>query len=381
MLDSDHIKELIALRHELHKNPELSGAEVNTADNIAKYLEQYNPDALVKNLGSNGLAAVFEGESQGAITMIRCELDALPIVEINQNIPYASSIPGVSHKCGHDGHMTMVAGLAKLLHQNRPLKGNVILLFQSAEETGQGARWIIEDPKFKDIRPNYVFALHNLPGFKKGEILLKNGTFCAASKGIKIQLHGKTSHASEPERGVSPALAVATLIPKLLDLPRRYQADFKDFVLVTLTHTQIGEKTFGVSPADAEIYLTIRAFLDDDLKSLTDKIQEAVANVQASLTTDISFYEAFDSTTNHEESVELLSNIAQDGDHQVTYLDQPNRWSEDFGLFLQQSQGAMFGLGSGTNQPALHNPDYDFPDDIIETGVDMFWRVIQTINY
>ncbi len=381
MLDRAHLVELIELRHRLHQQPELSGKEEDTAAFIADYLKRHNPDLLLESLGKNGVAAVFAGYSPGETTMIRCELDALPIVEANSDLHYKSSTPGVSHKCGHDGHMAIVCGLARLLHENPSQSGRVILLFQPAEETGQGARWVLDDPRFKDIQPDHIFALHNLPGYPLHHVLLKKGTFCAASKGLKIKLSGITAHASEPENGVSPALAVAKLIPKLIDIPQNHSTEFSDFVLVTLTHTQIGEKTFGISPANAEIYLTIRAYSDQDLRRLVKLIEHNVTKAASNLKVEISGHEAFDATINHDAQVDLIEKAAIESGLIAISLPKPNRWSEDFGLFLQQSKGAMFGLGSGLEQPALHNPDYDFPDELIETGVKMFWGIIKELNY
>ncbi len=378
MLANEHLTELTKLRHQLHQNPELSGEEVNTATRIVHYLNQFSPSKIISDLGRHGVAAIFESGNDGPTTLIRSELDALPIHETNEELNYKSKIKGVSHKCGHDGHMATVSGLANLLHKSAPKKGKVVLLFQSAEETGQGARWILQDPIFDKIKPDYCFALHNLPGYPKHSIIIKEGTFCAASKGLKIRLEGITSHASEPEKGISPTLVVASLIPKLLGIHK--QDEFEDFVLSTLTHTSIGERTFGVSPAIAEIFLTIRAYLDKDLEKLESKIQQSVKDETSHLVISFSEHEAFDATMNHPDEAKLVKSIALENDLELIEMSSPNRWSEDFGLFLQQSKGAMFGLGSGESQPALHNPDYDFPDELIETGVRMFWGILKKFN-
>ncbi len=213
-----NLDELVNLRKELHRNPELSGKEKNTSDKINNFIGRFYPDEIITELGGHGLAFIFKGKEKGKTILFRSELDALPISEQN-DFEYKSSIENVSHKCGHDGHMTILSGFASLLNDNKPAKGKVVLLFQPAEETGEGAAKVLEDKKFEQIKPDYVFALHNLPGYPAGSVVIKNGTFASASKGMIIKLHGKTSHASEPENGITPTPAVASIIQKLPFIP------------------------------------------------------------------------------------------------------------------------------------------------------------------
>ncbi|GAB5522721.1 MAG: amidohydrolase [Roseivirga sp.] len=350
-----------------------------TIQRLCSYLESLSSETKMIKAGK-GLLVVFEGRSDGPTTMIRAELDALPIQEINQ-LAYTSQTPGVSHKCGHDGHMTMVVGLVHLLNERPPEKGRVVLLFQSAEETGQGAQWMINDSAFQALKPDYAFSLHNLPGLPLRQITCKAGTFCAASTGIKIRLFGKTAHASSPETGVSPALGISQLAMALQSLVENSR--FSDFTLLTITHLQVGEPSFGISPGEGELRVTIRAYQDEDLAMLKGLIESHVSGISQSegLTFDISYHEPFAATVNHQEAVDMIKEVAMQSGLTFGEMSKPNPWSEDFGLFLQQSQGAMFGLGSGIDQPALHNPDYDFPDELIETGVTMFWGLIQRLNY
>lgn len=379
MLNPQILETLTALRHELHSHPEVSGEEAETRDRVRTNLNKISPGADIQEAGK-GLIATYGGTAKGPTTVIRAELDALPIQEVNQ-MWYKSQNPGVSHKCGHDGHMTMVAGLAHLLEEQPPEKGNVVLLFQSAEETGQGARWMLDEPAFRSLKPDYAFSLHNLPGVPMHQITCKTGTFCAASTGIKIKLHGKTAHASSPDTGVSPAMGISRLAVILESLVQN--SSFSDFTLLTITHLQVGEPTFGISPGTGELRVTIRAYRDSDLNELKGLIElqvEQVAQVEG-LTFDISCHEPFAATTNDKNAVEMIQEVANQSGITFCQMPEPNPWSEDFGLFLQQSQGAMFGLGSGIDQPALHNPDYDFPDELIETGITMFWGLIQRLNY
>ncbi len=379
MLKPLDLENLIALRHELHSHPEVSGNESETRYRISFWLQQTLPEVEIAEAGI-GLFAICKGSDTGPVTLIRAELDALPAEEVN-DVSYKSLRPGVSHKCGHDGHMTMVAGLAHLLRDHPPEKGSVVLLFQSAEETGEGARWMLNTPAFQEIKPDYAFSLHNLPGLPMHQITCKTGTFCAASTGIKIRLYGKTAHASSPQTGLSPAMGITQLTTVLNALVGA--SDFADFALLTITHVQVGEPTFGISPGVGELRVTVRAYQDadlDKLKALIESRVEEVAKAE-SLTFDLTCHEPFVATVNHKEAVEMIRQVAEQSDLRFNPMELPNPWSEDFGLFLQQSKGAMFGLGSGVDQPALHNPDYDFPDELIETGVAMFWGLLQKLNY
>lgn len=377
MLLTNELHQLLDLRQRLHQHPELSGHESHTATTIHEFIKAYNPQKIITQLGGNGLAAIWKGNTAGKTVMIRAELDALPIQEIN-SFKHKSQTPNISHKCGHDGHMAIVCGLAILLKKEPIKQGRVILLFQPAEETGQGARAILDDKRFESIRPDYAFALHNLPKQNMGTILCRRGSFCAASTGLIIKLKGVTAHASQPETGKNPALATAQLI-QCLDLILETN-DFINKTLITLTHAVIGEKSFGVSAGEAEVWLTLRAFEKHDfdlLITLIEKEAHALAE-RFTLTIDMSYHESFEVTKNHFKAVDLIKAAAEHNRFSYEEMSQPNPWSEDFGLFLQSCEGAMFGIGSGVHTPDLHNPDYDFPDELIETGVNMFWRLIKT---
>lgn len=190
---SDFMPELIQLRRELHAHPELSDDEQQTAAILKEFFIQFRPDEVITPLGSNGIAFVFGSGRPGPTVVFRCELDAIPVEEKN-DFAYRSRISGLSHKCGHDGHMAIMAGFGHLISLNRPRKGQVILLFQPAEETGQGAAAVVDDQKFKNLNADYAFALHNLPGYPLGTILLKSGTINCASRGMIVKLIGTTSH-------------------------------------------------------------------------------------------------------------------------------------------------------------------------------------------
>ena len=256
---------LVDLRRKLHRYPELSGSEKVTSGMISEFLKNLEPDEIIHDLGGMGLAARFKGNKKGPRVIVRAELDALPIQE-NSDLVHRSTVNGVSHKCGHDGHMAIVAGVAEKFSQKKPEKGELIVLFQPAEETGMGANEVINDEKFSSIEPDYIIALHNLPGFNKNEIILSKGVFSAASIGMIVELKGKTSHAAEPENGISPAAAVADILKELPLLAGK--DDFKSFTLVTIIHARIGEVAFGTSPGDAVVMATLRALDNDEMENL-----------------------------------------------------------------------------------------------------------------
>ncbi|MBN1250997.1 MAG: amidohydrolase [Bacteroidales bacterium] len=373
-------QEIIKLRQEIHKYPEVSNNEYKTSERIINFVEKYNPDEIIK-LCETGLAFVFNGKVKGKTIVFRSELDALPINE-KTGLEYSSVNKQIAHSCGHDGHMAILAGLCQKIDENRPKKGRVILLFQPAEEVEQGARDIIENPKFIAFKPDFMFALHNVPGFEKHKIILKRGSFASASKGMTIKLTGKTAHAAEPENGISPADAISRIIKKLHEL-RKNKTLFKDFILLTIIHIQLGEISFGTSPGYAELRITLRAFENEDMEVLTDNCEKIIKEISQSekLSCEISYSEAFPATVNDNKCVSIVEKSAKQINLNIEYIENPFKWSEDFGYFTEKYDACYFGLGSGKNQSQLHNPDFDFPDDIIETGVNLFYTIYKkTLN-
>ncbi|WP_372642388.1 amidohydrolase [Ancylomarina sp.] len=370
-------QKIIKLRRELHKYPELSNDEHHTSEQIINFIKEYNADEIIR-LGDTGVLFVFNGKETGKTILFRSELDALPIKEMTR-VEYKSVNNNISHACGHDGHMAILTGLAQKISNDRPTKGKVILLFQPAEEVEQGARDVMENPKFKTINPDYMFALHNVPGFKKHGIILKKGSFASGSKGMTVKLTGKTAHAAEPQNGISPADAISRVISKLHSL-REDKTLFSDFILLTIIHIQLGEISFGTSPGYAEMRITLRAFENEDLDLLTNQCEKIIQEISSSesLSCEISYNEVFPATVNNDQCVDVVEQSAKQIGLEVEHLKTPFKWSEDFGYYTEIHKACYFGLGSGNNQPQLHNPDFDFPDDIIETGVKLFYQIYKS---
>ncbi len=374
MDDLFNISELIKLRRELHKNPEKSGEEKETAKKIKTFLKKYKPDEIIEEIGGHGVAAIFQGKKEGPSVLFRCDLDALPIDEVN-TFNYKSNNKGIAHKCGHDGHMTIISGLAQAISKNRPDAGKVILLYQPSEENGMGAGYVLDDPKFDPIRPDYVYALHNLPGFPKKSIIYNPGIFASASKGLIIRLFGKTSHAGEPENGLSPAIAMAELVKELTYLPEK--EEFEGFTLTTVIHARLGEIAFGTTPGYAEVMATLRSHTNEDMEKLSEKAIQLVQKhtKQHKLDYETEWTEEFLATENNKNAADAVKKAAEENNSEIIERKEPFRWSEDFSRFTKQFKGALFGLGAGEETPQLHNPDYDFPEEIIETGINVFFGI------
>ena len=374
------LDQLIHLRHWLHAHPEVSRQEVETAEYMRGFLRNHAPPDAIVPLHDAGFAAVYVGKSAGKTILFRCELDALPIHEINDDIAYRSVFDGVGHKCGHDGHMAIMAGLAQTLVE-RPAKGRVVLLFQPDEETGTGARMSCLHPNFEQIKPDLVFALHNLPGFPIGHVVCKTGTFASQVKYVSVKMAGKEAHSAQPETGVSPSYALAELTLLARDIQAKYDSP-EAYALVVPVYNQLGVQASGISPARGEVHFTLRSACPKIVDKMWCDIQTNSVTIATKygLTADFDTRETFAGTVNAERGFDLIRRAAGLIDQPFVTLDHPFRWGEDFGELTSRYEGAMFGLGAGIGQPDLHNPDYDFPDEIITIGVEMFATLINLAN-
>ncbi|MEQ8906563.1 amidohydrolase [Ekhidna sp.] len=373
-MEETTIKDLIAFRKELHTYPEVSQKESETQRRIIEFLASKGVEG--KKIGGTGVFVVFDSGNEGKTIMLRSDHDALAIQEIN-DFDYKSRNEGVSHKCGHDGHTAIMCGVAQYFQKNPLAKGKVILVFQPAEENGEGAKAILADGQF-NYEPDLVYALHNLPGYPLHQIVIKEGNFTAAAKSIIIKLDGKTSHAAEPESGLNPALAISELIQMFKDVS---QPDFNrdDFALITPIYIHMGELSYGVSAGHGEVHYTLRTWNRETMNPLTETVLKRVDEilVKHDLKSEISWTEEFASNRNDPKAVQLIDKVIEELGFSKEERERPFKWGEDFGLFTQKFPGAMFGIGSGEDCPALHNPDYDFPDEITVTGIKMFTHIVE----
>lgn len=380
MLSADDLRDLTVFRQHLHRFPEVSREETVTAERIVQALVALQPDQVVTGLGGHGVAAVFNGLADGPTVLFRAELDALPIEELSE-AAHRSAIPGKGHLCGHDGHMTLLIGLGRLIARARPARGRVVLMFQPAEEDGSGAAAVVADPRYAALRPDWAFSIHNMPGLPFGHSALKAGAVNCASQGLKITLTGKTAHASLPETGVSPALALARLIPAISALGQVGPLG-PEYRLVTITHAQLGEAAFGIAPGEAELWATLRTMEDGQMAALRDAAMD-LARAEAAawgLGVRFSHHDDFAASVNDLQATAHLARALDALGMPYDEGDLPMRASEDFGRFGQGgTRSAMLFLGVGEDHPALHNPDYDFPDALIPLGVQIFHRVMRDI--
>ncbi len=380
------------LRKEIHKHPELSNQEVDTAKRVKSYFSDLNPSNIIEGIGGTGVAFEYIGShyiptpkasSQEQPTLLlRCELDALPIQEIN-SFEHKSVNDHVSHKCGHDGHMAILCEVGRFLSKNELLNGRVILLFQPAEEIGTGAIEVVKDPLFINIAPDFAFALHNLPGKPLGEVYVKPGIFNFASQGIIIQLDGIESHAAHPEDGISPAIALCKIIQRLNNLPQIFKALDDEYISVTIISAQMGGANFGTSPGSATVMATLRTSSNELMERMyteAELIINEIANEER-IKSNISKEDVFSTCTNTNLAYDLVTAACSKAKVKCNTINEPYRWSEDFGRLLDSSkEGAMFTIGAGVDSPQLHNPDYDFPDELTSIASAVFIELIRKIN-
>lgn len=367
----------ISVRHTLHAHPELSGEESKTAAFIVEQLRLLGIEKIHTGFAQHCIVAEIEGQEAGKTLLFRCELDALPIQEIN-DFAHKSKKDGVSHKCGHDGHSATLLAFAQKLQQQKLKRGKVLLFFQSAEETAVGAKKALDSGFFDQFSIDCAFAYHNLPRFPLGTVVCKKGIFTPCVESLSIELIGKNCHASEPANGINPAKAIAKIIQYFESL---HQADRQhaDYFVTTPIYINMGEKAYGMSAGYAQIDYTIRTWDNARLEEYKQNIIKKVEEIsrKAQLIAHITWLEPFKANNNHPTAFHKIKDAAQTNGVEFIEIKEPLNFGEDFGLFTDRYKGAMFGLGSGENCSALHTSDYDFPDELIEVGSEMFWQLLE----
>lgn len=375
------MQDIKEIRHRLHAHPGLSGEEIFAHDLVVDFLRDCRPTEVFDHVGGYGVVAVW-GDNRSLPTLVfRADTDALPIHEAT-DLAYKSEIPFVSHKCGHDGHTSILLRLAELLGEHcEELNINIILVFQPEEETGLGSQKILDSGILQQYNVKGVFGIHNLPGYHEGTVVLNYHTFAAASTGVVYSLVGRQTHASTPEKGLNPGLAVAEIVQRMDQLNGKKNVTPDAFQQSTLICVRVGEEAFGTSAGEAQVMFTLRTFSNERMGQLMDKANGIVAEVASKygLTTSYELRDPFHATENDSMIVEQLEEILCE-DHKVVTAITPFRWSEDFANYLIRFPGAMFGIGAGEKHAELHHPDYDFPDEIIEPTAQMFWKVAQEFS-
>ncbi|MEG0796865.1 MAG: amidohydrolase [Odoribacter sp.] len=363
------------IREELHRHPELSGEEIHTATFVQQCVKEDEHTSVYAHVGGCGVVVECCFSSDGPTLLFRADMDAVAVAE---NIPtdYSSQVPGVSHKCGHDGHTAILLAFVALLQKNPLEKGRILLLFQPSEENGQGAQNVLKDPFFERIKIDKVYALHNLPGFPFASIVCRAGSFTCSVVSCMIKIIGKTAHAAEPENGISPTPALVEIL-RITQSWNDPDIESDDYFRSTLIELHIGEEAYGVAAGEGVIRLTFRAATEVKLQQYKNKLTALVEKLTIEtqgLRSSLEWLEAFAANENDPMSVNVIKNAVNNEQLKYIEMNCPFAWGEDFGLFTQRFKGAMLGLGAGNIAP-LHSPDYDFPNGLIEVGAKLFYKI------
>ena len=368
----EDLRQITELRHTLHAYPELSGRESGTIARLTAFLRGNTSFTVVEQDG--WFYAYREGASSASPVAFRADMDALPMEE-SISLPYASVSEGTAHKCGHDGHMAALCGLALALERTE-LPRTVYLIFQPAEEIGTGAllcRGLIREKNISEI-----YAFHNLSGYPENSVLCRHGLTQPASEGLTIRFAGKQSHASAPEDGFNPGPAIAELVlyakEQFPAVSASEESVPEDLILCTLVGMRCGGEDFGISAGEGSVSFTLRAGRESAMKDMEKKLlarAEELAS-EGHLTLSHALRDCFPETVNHGPAADRV--LMQAGKLGFATVPMRSVWraSEDFGYFLKECPGAMFYIGNGEDYPPVHTAEYDFNDRILKTAVGLF---------
>jgi hippurate hydrolase len=358
-------------RHHLHRHPELSLEEANTARYIADLVKSWGYE-VAEGIGTHGVvASLTAGNGQRSIGL-RADMDALPIQEDN-DLPYKSQVSGVSHLCGHDGHSAMLLAAGERLAQSRNFSGTVRLIFQPAEEIMAGGPAMIEDGLFERWPVDAVFGMHNMPGLEAGRLYFRDGAMMAAVDNWEVELTGKGSHGSMPELSIDPVIAGSSLVMALQTIVSRNVSPHNSAV-VTVGAFVAGHAG-NVIANSATLRLSIRTTTPEDRTLVLGKVQAIVKGQSESFGCTHQIREGVPGAVlvNDPGETAKAATIAREtfGDVAVTYPGPSYLGSEDFAFMLQKKQGTYCLLGNG-DTPMVHHPRYVFNDDILPAGA-AYW--------
>ncbi len=374
------------LRRDLHAHPELCFEEQRTSDLIARQLADWGIE-VHRGLGKTGVVGILKNGSSPRAVGLRADMDALPMTEHNR-FAHASRHPGKMHACGHDGHVAMLLAAAKHLARHRPFDGTVYLVFQPAEEGGGGAREMIRDGLFERFPMEAIFGAHNWPGMAVGQFAVKTGPCFASSNEFRIVVRGKGAHAAMPHNGIDPVPVACQMVQAFQTIVTRNKRPIDAAVIsVTMIHT--GEAT-NVVPDSCEIQGTVRTFTLDVLDLIEQRMREITQHTAAAFgaTAEFEFSRNYPPTINHDAETAFVRGVMADvvGADQVQEFE-PTMGAEDFSYFLLDKPGCYFliGNGDGTHRVGghglgpcmLHNPSYDFNDELIPLGATLWVRLAE----
>lgn len=357
----------IELRHLLHSHPELSNEEVWTKKTVMEFVRTHTTNLKVVDRGT-WFYAVYSATHarQPENLAFRADLDALPMDEYIK-VPWASRIANKSHKCGHDGHSATLAAFALEVDQ-KGAENNIFFMWQPAEETGEGAQQCV--PMLTEEKIDRIYGYHNMPGFPNRAIVVRDEILQCASTGMIIKMRGTPAHASQPENGKNPSLSISRLVQAIPSLTAQSQ----NLLLCTVVQINVGNRQFGMSAYYGELLLTIRAQYDAELEQLRKRLEELSREEgrRETLTVEFEYSDSFPETRNHKSCVDHVRSVASRSRFLVHEMREPFRASEDFGHYTKVKPGCYFFIGSGEKHPPIHTKEYDFNDELIPVGVEMF---------
>jgi amidohydrolase len=383
LLDLSFLADLVAIRRDIHAHPELAFNEVRTADIVARELAACGLE-VHRGLANTGVIGVLRKGSSARAIGLRADMDALPLDEKN-DFPHRSLHAGQMHACGHDGHSTILLGAARYLAENQgslDFDGIVYFIFQPAEESEGGAAVMIEEGLFTQFPMDAVYGLHNWPGIPVGEMAVMPGAVMAGTCTFEISLQGRGCHAAMPNQGVDTLVAASQLVLALQTVAARNVHPCESAVVsVTQIH---GGEAWNIIPDDAVLRGTIRTFKPDVQELVENAIERLCLGIASAFGAQItvSFDNRYPPTVNDLAQTELCRRVAADvfGDDRLRKDELPSMGAEDFAFMLQAKPGCYVWLGNGpgTGGCTLHNPHYDFNDDILPLGISYWVKLVET---
>ena len=378
--------EIAAIRRDLHAHPELCFKEERTADVVAAKLTEWGIP-IHRGLGTTGVVGIIKAGTSTRAVGLRADMDALPMQEFN-TFAHASKHAGKMHACGHDGHTAMLLAAAKHLSTHRNFDGTVYLIFQPAEEGGGVAREMIKEGLFEQFPMDAVFGLHNWPGMQHGQFAVSAGPVMASSNEFKIVLHGKGGHAALPHTGIDPVPVACQLVQAFQTIISRNKKPI-DAGVISVTMIHAGEAT-NVIPDSVEIQGTVRTFTFELLDMIEQRMQEVSHNLAAAfgVRCEFEFRRNYPPTINAAAEADFARGVMADivGADNVR-AQEPTMGAEDFAYMLMAKPGCYVFLGNGDGDHRavghgggpcmLHNPSYDFNDDLIPLGATYWVRLVE----
>ncbi len=363
---AEYQNELAKWRQHFHQFPELAYKEKKTSKKVVELLKSFGIDKIEEGIGGTGVVAVIDN-GKGKSIGLRADMDALPILEEN-NKKYCSKNTGIMHACGHDGHTTMLLGAAKYLAETKNFLGRVVLVFQPAEEGFAGAKAMIDDGLFEKYPVQEIYGMHNMPNLEKGVLAIQEGPRLAAADNFNVKIVGKGAHGAMPSNSVDPIVCGSAVIQNLQHIVSR-NSNPKETLVVTVASFNSGNAN-NVIPKIATLSGTIRYYNSDIGELAKNRFHEIIENTckAYNASAEIDFIKGYPATVNHSQPSKFAFNVAKKViGVKATQEQSPMMGSEDFAYFLNQVPGAFAWIGNG-DSASLHNPKYDFNDEILTVG-------------